>query len=101
MYPKRNNERFCLNRREKIIYMKEKITIGKKKKKHINKPLIIVKKQILKKYKNFCSIYDNHNEQQNNAHENKKQDIKIIKYRKESKKNVSFFFFFPLEYVLA
>ena len=65
------------------------------KKKHINKPLIIVKKYILKKYKNLCSIYDNHNEQQNNAHENKKQDIKIIKYKKESKKNVSCFFFFP------
>ena len=44
MYPKRNSERFSLNRREKIIYMKEKITIGKKKK-QINKPLIIVKKK--------------------------------------------------------
>lgn len=63
--------------------MREKITIEKKK--HINKPLIIVKIDS-KKYKNVCSIYDNHNEQQKNAHENTKQDIQIIKCGKESKK---------------
>ena len=63
--------------------MREKITIGKKK--HINKPLIIIKIDS-KKYKNICSIYDNHNEQQKNAHENTKQNIKIIKRGKGSQK---------------